>query len=142
MTAKSVLMRSQGLRLGTHFVSPSRPTCCLLFPRPFVIQLTSKILLQFRLQFKFAFIIWPSLYHSKTKAFLFACFSSGWATITDRLIVPKVGNSIKCLSQGHSDALPQRKSNQGLITSTALCKLGYAAAGNTLIPLNIEAEIL
>jgi len=42
------------------------------------------------------------------------CMSlSGWATTTGRMLGPKVGNSIKCLSQGHSDALPHRESNQG-----------------------------
>jgi len=33
---------------------------------------------------------------------------------TGRLIGPKMGNGIKCLSQGHSDALPHRELNQGL----------------------------
>jgi len=36
--------------------------------------------------------------HYKT----FKCLSSGWATTTSRLLGSKVGNSIKCLSQGHS----------------------------------------
>jgi len=43
---------------------------------------------------------------------LFACLSSGWATTAGRLLGPKVENSIKYLSQGHSDALPYRESNQ------------------------------
>jgi len=38
-------------------------------------------------------------YRSNTEAVLFACLSSGWATTTGRLRDPKVGNSIKCLSQ-------------------------------------------
>jgi len=37
-------------------------------------------------------------YHSNTEAVLFACLSSGWATTTGRLLVLKIGNSIKCLS--------------------------------------------
>jgi len=36
--------------------------------------------------------------------------------VSGRLLGPKVGNSIKCLSQGHSDALPHRESSQGLAT--------------------------
>jgi len=31
-------------------------------------------------------------YHSNIEAALFACFSSGWATTTGRLLGPKVGN--------------------------------------------------
>jgi len=34
-------------------------------------------------------------YHSNAEAVLFACLSSGWATITDRLLGLKVGYSIK-----------------------------------------------
>jgi len=41
-------------------------------------------------------------YHSNTEAILFTCLSSGWTTTTGRLLGPKVGNSFKCLSQGHS----------------------------------------
>jgi len=37
-------------------------------------------------------------YHSNTEAVLFECLSSGWATTTSKLLGPKVGNSIKCLS--------------------------------------------
>jgi len=37
-------------------------------------------------------------YHSNTETVLFVCLSSGWATIKGRLLGPKVGNSIKCLS--------------------------------------------
>jgi len=66
------------------------------------------------------------LYHSITEAVLFACLSSGCATTTSRLLGPKVGNSIKCLSQGHSDALPHRKSNQGFY-SLLVC---YSLLGN------------
>jgi len=40
-------------------------------------------------------------YHSDTKAVL----SSGWTTTTGRLLGPKAGNSIQCLSQEHNDAL-------------------------------------
>jgi len=58
-------------------------------------------------------------YHFNTEAVLFAFLSSGWATTTGRLLGPKMGNSIKCLSQGHSDALPHRESNLS-ITSPAL----------------------
>jgi len=47
-----------------------------------------------------------------TEAVLFSYLSSGWATITGRFLGLKVGNSIKCLSQGYSDALPHRDSNQ------------------------------
>jgi len=54
-------------------------------------------------------------YHSNTEAALFACLLSGWATTTGRLLGPEERNSIKCLSQGHSDALPHRKSNLYLI---------------------------
>jgi len=60
-------------------------------------------------------------YYSNTEAVLFACLSSGWANTTGRLLGPKVGNSIKCLSQGHSDALPHRESNQsGNVDITSL----------------------
>jgi len=46
------------------------------------------------------------------KMFCFAYFSSDWATTTGRLLGPEVGNSIKCLSQRHSDALPHRESTR------------------------------
>jgi len=56
-------------------------------------------------------------YHSNTdEAVLFACLSSGWANTADSLLGPKVGNIINCLSQGHSDALSHRVSNQGFTT--------------------------
>jgi len=59
-------------------------------------------------------------YHSNTEAILFACLSSGcMATTTGRLLGPKVENNIKCLSQGHSNALPHRES----ITRPALYQL-------------------
>jgi len=45
------------------------------------------------------------LYHSNTEAVLFACLSSGWTNKPCRLLGSKVGNSIKCLSQGYSDTL-------------------------------------
>jgi len=45
---------------------------------------------------------------------LFACLLSGWATTMGRLLGPNVGNSIKYLSQGHSDALLHRELNQHL----------------------------
>jgi len=37
-------------------------------------------------------------------------------TTTGRLLGPKMVNSIKCIFQGHSDALPQWESNQGFET--------------------------
>jgi len=55
-------------------------------------------------------------YHSNTEAVLFACLSSGWAITTGRLLGFKMGNSIKYLSLGHSDALPHQESNQGFAT--------------------------
>jgi len=56
-------------------------------------------------------------YHSSTKVVLFARLSSSWAITMGRLLGPKVGNNIKnCLSQGHNDVLPHRKSNQGFAT--------------------------
>jgi len=61
-------------------------------------------------------------YHSNTEAVLVTCLSSGWAATTGRLLGPKVGNGIKCLSQGHSDALPHRKSNQGFATFQLLAR--------------------
>jgi len=54
-------------------------------------------------------------YHSITEAVLFARPSSYWVTTTGRLLGSKMGNSIKCLSQGHRDA--HRESNQGFATS-------------------------
>jgi len=62
-------------------------------------------------------------YHSNTEVILFACPSSGWATTTGRVLGPKVRNSIKCLSQGHSDALPHRESNQGFATFRLLAHI-------------------
>jgi len=48
-----------------------------------------------------------------TKTILFAaCLSPCWATTMGRLLGPKMQNSKKCLSQGHSDALPHRESEQ------------------------------
>jgi len=55
-------------------------------------------------------------YHSNTEAALFACLSWGWATTTGRLLDPNVGNSIKCLTHRHSDALPHRELNQEFAT--------------------------
>jgi len=60
--------------------------------------------------------------HTTPTQMLFACLSSGWATSTGRLLGPKVGNSIKCLSQGHSDALPHRELNQGFATFRLLAR--------------------
>jgi len=50
-----------------------------------------------------------------TEAVLFACLSHHRPkrTTTGRLLGPKMENSIKCLSQGHSDVLPHRESSQG-----------------------------
>jgi len=62
------------------------------------------------------------LYHFNTEAVLFACLSSGWATTTGRLLGPKVRNSIKCLSRGHSDVLSDRKSNLGFATYRLLAR--------------------
>jgi len=64
-------------------------------------------------------------YHSNTEAVLFACLSSGWATTTGRLLGSMVGNSIKYLSQGHSDAQLQRKLNQGFATFRLLARRLY-----------------
>jgi len=63
-------------------------------------------------------------YHSNTDV-LFACLSSGWATKTGRMLGPKVGNSIKCLFQEYSDALPHRESNQGFATIRLLVRRLY-----------------
>jgi len=52
-------------------------------------------------------------YHSNAEALLFTCFSPGWATTTGRLLGRKMGNSIKCFSQEHSDVPPHREPNQG-----------------------------
>jgi len=55
--------------------------------------------------------------HTTTTHKLFCLnFSSGWATTMGRLLGLKVGNSIKCLSQGQSDALLHQESNQGFKT--------------------------
>jgi len=72
-------------------------------------------------------------YHSNTEAVLFACPSSGWATTTGRLLGSKVRKSIKCfLSQGHSDALPHRESNQVFanfwLLARRLFQLSYTTA--------------
>jgi len=71
-------------------------------------------------------------YHPNTEDALFVSLSSGWATTTGRLLGPKLGkNSIKCLSQGYSDALPHRevepKFRNLSITNPALYKLSHAA---------------
>jgi len=63
--------------------------------------------------------------HSNTEAVLFACLSLGWATTTGRLLGPKLGNSIKCLSQGHSNVLPHQESNQGFATFRLLIRHLY-----------------
>jgi len=60
-----------------------------------------------------------------------------------RLLGPKVGNSIKCLSQGQSDALLHRESNQGFATFRLLAwrlyHLSYPAArcltNQSIVPL-------
>jgi len=62
-------------------------------------------------------------YHSNTEVVLFVCLSSSWATTTGRLLGPKVGNNIKCFSQGHTDALlPHRESNHSLATFRLLVR--------------------
>jgi len=48
-------------------------------------------------------------YQSKTEVVLFSYLLSDWAT-TSKLFGSMMGNSIKCLPQGHSDALRQRES--------------------------------
>jgi len=47
------------------------------------------------------------------------------ATTTGRLLGPKVRNSIKCLSQGHRDALSHRKSSEGFATFRLLGRRLY-----------------
>jgi len=64
-------------------------------------------------------------YRSNTEAALFACLSFGWATTTGRLLGSKAGNSISCLSQGHSDVLPHRELNQGFATFRLLARRHY-----------------
>jgi len=66
----------------------------------------------FMFRAQFFFFVWTHVvyalcqsYHSNTKAVLFSCLSSEWVTTTDRLLGPKMGNSIKCLSQERSGAL-------------------------------------
>jgi len=61
-------------------------------------------------------------YHSNADAVLFACLLSSWATTTGRLLGPKIRNSIKCLSQVHSNALPHRVSNQSFTTFRLLAR--------------------
>jgi len=46
-------------------------------------------------------------------------------TTKGRLHGPKMGNSTKCLSQGHSDALLHQKSNQGFVTFRLLSRRLY-----------------
>jgi len=60
-------------------------------------------------------------YHSNTEAVLFACLLSGWATTTGRLLGPKMENTIKCLSQGHSDVLPHL-TNRGFASFQLLAR--------------------
>jgi len=68
-------------------------------------------------------------YHSITEAALFACLLSDWVTTMGRLLGPKVGNSIKCLSQGHSNALSHRELNQSFTTFRLLAQqLNHVAA--------------
>jgi len=71
-------------------------------------------------------------YLSNTEVVLFVRLS----TATDKLLGPKIVNSIKYVSQGHSDALPHRASNQDLatisITSLALYQMSHAAASDLL----------
>jgi len=56
------------------------------------------------------------------KLVLFACLSSDWATTTGRLLDSKMGNSSKCLSQGHSNAPPLWESDQCLTTFRLLAR--------------------
>jgi len=53
-------------------------------------------------------------YHPNTKAVLFASLLSDWATTTGKLLVLKMENSIKNLSQEHRDVLPNGDSNKVL----------------------------
>jgi len=65
------------------------------------------------------------------KTVMFACFLSGWATTTGRLLGPKVKNSIKCLSQGHATRYrigSRTKFRNISITSPALDQLNHATA--------------
>jgi len=70
------------------------------------------------------------------KYVLFACLSSGWTTTTDRLLGPKMRDSIKCLFQGHSDALShwvEPRFRNLSITSSTLYQLSHAAATSILL---------
>jgi len=58
-----------------------------------------------------------------------------------------MGNSFKCLSQGHSDALPHRELNQGFATfrllALRLYQLSYAATILTTVILDrVSSESL
>jgi len=70
-----------------------------------VVKVETIQLLLFRLNQMLYYALCLS-YHSNTESVLLARLSSGWATTTGRLLGSKLGNNIKCLSQGHSDALP------------------------------------
>jgi len=74
-------------------------------------------------------------YYSNTEAALFACLSSGWATTTSRLLGPKVKNSIKCLSQGHSDALPHRELIKSAHSQEITVKTGSRPPQTPLPPI-------
>jgi len=79
-------------------------------------------------------------YHSKTKSVLFACLSPGWATTTGRLLGYKVENSIKRLSQGHSDTLPHRESNQGFAIFRLLARRSTNGATSPQVILIIKTR--
>jgi len=65
-------------------------------------------------------------YHSTQKLLWLHVFcQAGLPQRVGRLLGPKVGNSIKCLSQGHSDTLPHWKSNQSFATFWLLARRLY-----------------
>jgi len=47
---------------------------------------------------------------------------AGPPQLVDCLVLAKMGNSIKCLSQGNSDALPHLVPNQGFVTFWLLAR--------------------
>jgi len=51
---------------------------------------------------------------------LFACILSVWTTTAGRLLGPKMGNSIKCLSQRRSDMVAQSVERHANRTATVL----------------------
>jgi len=76
-------------------------------------------------------------YHSNTSCFVCMSFVrlGHHNGSSSRLLGSKVGNSINCLSQGHSDALLHRESNQGFATFRLLARCLYQLSGTTPPPL-------